>query len=124
VICAGQCCQGVCCNGVCCTGGAYCNGGQCSSVPPPNPDCTCPPSQPVCLSTPINPSFRTCLSNSEWEACVACVTAWAACRAACGGSGLGALCSMACDGAYTPCIEGISGDLDPNVAQTVCIQVP
>jgi hypothetical protein len=120
-VCAGQCCPGVCCGNQCCQG--YCVNGQCSSTPP-NSGCNCPADHPVCLSLPLSAFGPTCLTNAEFDACVSCVSVWGGCRALCQGADLGPGCSEACDQTYTNCLQLISGDIDPSVAESTCLQLP
>jgi hypothetical protein len=106
-----------------CPSGTTCKNGSCVPVTPPQPPgCTCPSDHPVCLGTSFNPSGRTCLTHSEFDACVACVSGWLACHAACTFGP--PLCTDICDPTYSDCLKAVSGDIDPDIAGSFCINFP
>jgi hypothetical protein len=87
-------------------GGCYCGSGHCSGG-----SGSCPPEKPHELGS-------NCLTDSQFQACIACTVAWTACRTGCAAGTL-LPCQLICDQSRDACYGAIGG-FDPQLALFIC----
>jgi hypothetical protein len=128
-ICGSACCSDgtTCVDGQCCPAGQICHTTCCASGSGCSNDGCCP-SEKICYDNCCNghcvppgsllsPSGRSCFTDSEFAACVACSTSYGACRSLPVPAG-----GDACDALYQDCLAAITGDFDYVDTQTFCLQ--